>query len=538
MIDKHEFTKLWHLTRVQLLGAYGINKARYSGDPKEKKKLIRTALLMAFVGVSLLWSVGFYAYMYMQAFSSIGLPQLMPALMMALASVIVLFTTVFKTNGAVFGFKDYDMTMSLPVKTSAVVASRLVQLYLMGLGFSAMVTLPSAAVYAWFMHPAWWFYPLMVVLSLFVPLAPIVIGTVLGTAVAVASSRFRRTNIVNIFLYIILTVALMAVSMSSTTLMTNPGGVAPQINDAIMGLYPLTRWYVTALCDGNALSLLGFAGVSLALFAAYCLVLGRFFKQLNTAMGAGTTRSNFRMTALKTSKPFAALFSRELRRYFSSSLYVMNTGIGMILLVIASIALLFFKPEQLEAVLEIPGFATVISTIAPMALAVPVCMSCTTCCSISLEGSSLWILKSLPLKAESVLLAKMLVNLTVVVPLSLISAVLLMIAIPMNALQMLLMILTPAVFAVLTAEFGLMVNLWMPNFTWSSEVVVIKQSAPVAIAMLGGMTAAIALTVGLVFLPQEWQLTVLALGTLVVAGIDALLYRYLKTKGAAIFQSL
>ncbi len=124
------------------------------------------------------------------------------------------------------------------------------------------------------------------------------------------------------------------------------------------------------------------------------------------------------MKALKVSTPLNALYKRELRRYFSSPLYVMNTAIGMILAVLASGALLFMGAAKVEQLLEIPGLAALAGDFAP--------------CSFHAGGDvlhhhvfrlaggepSLWLAKSLPVTPMLVFGSKILVNLTVTVPLS------------------------------------------------------------------------------------------------------------------------
>ena len=372
--------KLGILLKVQLTGMLGINRALHSGDKKEKIKLLRFAVLMAVVFVMLLFSLVLYDFIFADAFNKIGLPQLMPALMMAAASLVTLFTTIYKVNGMLIGFRDYDMTMAMPIRTPVIVASRLLLVYLMNLGFCLFITVPAGIVYAYFAAPGVLFYLYMPLLALFVPMVPILIGTGIGLLVAAASSRFRHSNIVNIILTLVMILAAMASSFAFPVVITNPAAVSRVLMNGVYRVYPLTKMYTAALCEGNFLSLLLFIVISLVLFAVFAVALGRFFKHLNTAFTTSRTRSNYRMTTLRASPVLDALYRRELRRYFSSALYVLNTGIGMVLALIMSVALLFFKPAQLEAILEMPGFASVIGTLAPMVLAELVCMSCTTGC--------------------------------------------------------------------------------------------------------------------------------------------------------------
>lgn len=531
--------KMGLLLKVQILNSFGFNKAKYSKDAKEKHKFTGFAILMVFVGLLMLFYITMYSYIMADQFQKAGVTlELLPALMMAAASVVTLFTTIYKVNGVLFGFKDYDMTMALPVKTEIIVASRLMQLYLMNVGFCAFLTVPSGVIYAVFEHANALYYPMLLIMTLFVPLVPMIIGTAIGSLVTAISSRFRRTGIINLVLSILLVVAILFVSFNTQTVIDNAASISVTLMNAVDGIYPLTKIYRLALCEGDLPSLALFPLISAALFFLFAVIVGRYYKKINTAVTTSHSNANYKMTSLKVSKPLDALYRRELRRYFSSSLYVMNTGIGMILAVMMCICLFFLKPDKLEQMLALPGFADVIADMAPMVLAVFVGMTCTTACSISLEGKSVWIIKSLPVTSDTVFLAKGLVNLTITVPLSVVCALMMIVVIPMNPLHMLFLLLTPLAYALFITEAGLLLNLISPNFEWTSEVTVIKQSMPMMVGVLGGMAVTIAPLIVLASAPESTHMTGLALVTLLVFGIDFIFYRLLKTKGARMFRAL
>lgn len=65
-----------------------------------------------------------------------------PALSFALASAITLIFSLIRGPHMLFAMKDYDMLMSMPVKKSDIVASRLITSYLVNLVFCAVVMIP------------------------------------------------------------------------------------------------------------------------------------------------------------------------------------------------------------------------------------------------------------------------------------------------------------------------------------------------------------------------------------------------------------
>ena len=71
--------------------------------------------------------------------------------------VLSLVTTVYKAPGLLFAFKDYDLLMSLPVRTGSLVASRLLMLYGVNLAFTLLTMVPAWVVYAVFAAPPWFY---------------------------------------------------------------------------------------------------------------------------------------------------------------------------------------------------------------------------------------------------------------------------------------------------------------------------------------------------------------------------------------------
>jgi ABC-2 type transport system permease protein len=232
-----------------------------------------------------------------------------------------------------------------------------------------------------------------------------------------------------------------------------------------------------------------------------------------------------------------SLYKRELKRYFSSVNYVLNTGVGFVIFTMASVALIFTGGDKLNLMIKIPAIANIIEKAGPIAISFFVVMSCSTACAISLEGKNLWIIKSMPLSTKTIFLSKLAVNLTLSIPAILINSSIFAFVFKFNFEQTLLMYLIPLAYAFFTAFGGLAINLNFPNFTWSNEITVIKQSASVMLSVLLGM-ASVAVPLILIFTIHSLDAKVVTYATLIIlAAVDGLLYRYLMTKGIKIFST-
>ena len=114
------------LLKVFALNSLGINQALHSNHRKDRLKLVGMGFLFAFVIVSLLFVFFMYDYLLAMSLTQVQISlRILPAMMMALCGMITLFTTIYKANGILFSFRDYDLQMSLPVKSSTIVASRI-----------------------------------------------------------------------------------------------------------------------------------------------------------------------------------------------------------------------------------------------------------------------------------------------------------------------------------------------------------------------------------------------------------------------------
>ena len=131
------------LLKIQLMGLTGINRAKNSGDAKEKRKTAGGIVALAVVGAVIL----FYAAMIAVGFCAQGLGKNLPALVVALASVIIFAFTLFQGSSILFATKDHDTVMSLPIPRWQVVLARMLCSYVVNLAFALAVAVPVTVVY-------------------------------------------------------------------------------------------------------------------------------------------------------------------------------------------------------------------------------------------------------------------------------------------------------------------------------------------------------------------------------------------------------
>ena len=528
----------WILFKAQIKGVFTMEKIH---GGRNTKGLGRT-LLTGLIGFSflVLWAMVFgYYYLIGEVGKSMGTPEITMGLAFAGASVFVLVTTIYKGASTLFNRGDYDILMPLPVAQRHIAASKLLLLYAINLLVTLFFLLPAVIIYAIMASPSLLFYPLAIIGIVFLPVVPMLIGTLLSLITSILSSRFRHNNIINILLMLVFFGGVFYFSFSSSNVseeaMVNS---VKYLWSTVYATYPPTKLFIEGICDFNLLSMVIFVLGSGLIFMLFADLVGVKYKSFYTMLNTTKARSNYKMGQLVTSSPLKALYKKELKRYLACPMYVVNTGIGALMLAGGAIFLAFNRDGFMQLLEIEPAAGAFFATLAPAAIAAMVGMSNTTGVSISLEGVTLPLTKMLPISGRDAFLSKILVNLTITVPAVLIAAPIVSIAFGFDWVSFAICLILPLCYGVFSALFGLAVNLNFPMLTWTNEVVVVKQSMSAMISMLGGMGIAAAMGFGLYLVPAAYSLYALLGVIVLLLGISALLWRYLTTTGSKLFYKL
>lgn len=470
------------LVGVTLCNTWGINIARYSKDKKKIRNVWMMAisfLLIACMGVT-------YIAMLTYGLNLIGMGEIIPAYILMITSVVILVFSILKAGSILFQMKSYDMLISLPIKPSSIVASRFISMYIGNVVLSFLTVAPSTIMYGIYQRPNISFYIMMAISVFMLPLIPMTIATAIGALIIAISSRMKHKNLVTIGLSAIITIAVLVASFAipSKTMDIDVGALAELstiIAKLIYAIYPPAELFSKGVINQDIVSFLAFVIISIGVFLLLVVIVQWKFVEICSAINARATKNNFVMREMKASSALMAYYMKELRRYFSSSIYVLNTSIGYIMLLVTSIAICVMGVDKLEETLGMTG---VINKALPLVMAALCCLIPTTICSISLEGKQWWIPKSMPISTKTVLDSKILVNLTIGYPFLILSAIILFFTIETTVVGYIMMVLVPAVYILFMSVLGIAINLRMPMFDWESEVVVVKQSGATFISML------------------------------------------------------
>lgn len=467
-----------------------------------------------------------------------GMDWLYFVLTSGIAVLLGAFGSVFNTYSSLYLSKDNDLLLSMPIPVKYIIASRLVNVYLLGLLYSGVALLPAVIVFWIFAEFSLRTAAGGLVLLLTVSVIVLVLSCLLGWCVAKISQKLKNKSFVTVLASLAFIVLYYVFYFKAQNiiqdLILNAAVYGEKIKGSAYGLY---LFGLTGTGSGASMAI--FAALSAVLLAVTWTVLSRTFIGIATST-ASAAKTKYRESAAVMRTPFRALLSKEFSKFTSSPNYMLNCGLGILLIPAAGVLMLVKGPALTEIFGEVfaarPGVAWIVIT---AALCLMTSMNDMSAPSVSLEGKNIWIPQSLPVDSKTVLRAKTVMHLILTCVPMFIAVTCACFLKGNTPAEKIMMFIFPMVFAAFSAVFSSFVGLKMPNLAWTNEIVPIKQSGAVTVALFGGWAVA-AVFCGLYFVlgyrlgAAAW----LGIWTVVLAAVSLVLWRWIGTKGARIFDEL
>ena len=297
--------------------------------------------------------------------------------------------------------------------------------------------------------------------------------------------------------------------------------------------FPPAAWATAGIVEGDLEQFLAFAAVNLVAACAVLALVVRLFVPVNSMLMSSRPRGTFSFdgkgaAAAKAGSPLRALMAKEVRLLVATPIYFMNACIGYVLVLVAAIAV---AAGTLTGALSLdllpPELAPVIGLVLPWGLAFFCSISSTTAASVSLEGSSRWLMLTAPVPPSTVLWSKAAVNLAIGLPFLLVSAVLVAVSLPLDALSVAALFAVPSASCLLATSLGLAMDARRPRYDWTTVYEPVKRGMPVFVVVFAGMGLVAVGMAAALFLGQAGSL----LAACAVAAVSAALYRSTAKRG-------
>ena len=514
------------LLRTMLRASGRGNVYRHTTDGKLRRKIV-----MGWVGLAVLYAMlVFYSGAMAFGYGSIGFQDVVPGVCALTVSALAFIMTLFRTNGYLFGFREYDLVMSLPFSARTVALSKFLLMYVRLLPWYLSLSLPMLVGYGLYARAGVWVYPVWVVLTLALPIIPMVAASFVGFLIARISAGFRKTNIVQT----VLTFAFVLFCFSLRFIIEDVirddavDAVLTQMAEALGGAvaaYPPAAWFTGAVTGENWLGGPLLLLASAALLALVFWIVGGAYRNINSALQSHAAGKRFRMKAQHRRSAEAAIAHKELRRLLGSTNYMVNGAMGEVLAALLGVATLVIGFDKIVAMVthNAPFDPAILHPAIPFIVYFLIGMMATTACSPSLEGKNFWILQSLPLSMQTVYRGKMLFNMMLTVPFMAFATLCLCLSAHVSAVHTALYLLLGLALCAFSTAWGCVCGVRFRKLDWVNEMEVIKQGTAVALYLLPNMFVVMGLTVLVVVLGRRMDHAVLALLFTAIAGLLALL---------------
>ena len=317
-----------------------------------------------------------------------GIGWLYFVLMGGISILLGAFGSVFNTYSGLYLSRDNDLLLSMPIPVRTIITARLANVWLMGTMYSATVFLPALIVY-WVVAGLTAARVICgIALFLIVTVVVLLLSCLLGWVVAKISLKLKYKSFVSVIVSLVFIGGYYFFYFKANGLirdiLQNAVIYGEKIKGAAYGLYLFGR-----IGEGDWAAAAIFVIVAVILSAVVWTVLTRSFLNIATA-GGKSGKARYVEKTVREKTVFGALLGKEFARFTASSNYMLNCGLGVLLIPACGVMLLV-KGREFCALLSgvfasIPDFAAVLLCTVLCMLAAMIDI---TAPSISLEGKSL-----------------------------------------------------------------------------------------------------------------------------------------------------
>lgn len=513
----------------------------------------RKIVLPIVLALVVMFSVGSYVAILAEKLAPSHLTYIVLTIFIMVTSLLTIIEGVYKSQGILFEARDNELLFSLPITQSKIFFIRIFKLITFQFLYNSLFMLPAIIVYAMYEKTNVSFYLISTVMLVLLPIIPTILGCIFGYIIKGLSAKFKARNIMQVLFTSLILLGIFYVSFNMQGMVANIVQNANSIQEIITKIYYPAGLYINLIQNFNILDLIILLAINIIPAIVFVYVASIFYFKINSKLGEkgnGNKKVGVAKTTEKTYRvrtQLSGLIHKEMKRFFSSPVFMVNAGFGMVLMIVVTFALsinfdgmINSMMQGMETEIPIPigeiknmmpkvfyGFVVFIS-----------CMTSMTSSMISLEGKSFNITKSLPVETEKILLSKVLTSNILSIPIFLICDVIFFIAFKVAIIDIVFILLASIVMPTLTALIGILMNLKYPKMNATSDTEVVKQSMSSMLSVFMGMFVAI-LSIAIMIMGNNYNTNLfVALELLTFSIITFMLWRILKKYGAKRFKEI
>lgn len=458
----------------------------------KKKTGIGKILLVVFIALYVIVAfISTFATLFnslIEPFFTVQIGWLYFAFLALIVFSLCVIGTIFTASAQLFGAKDNELLLSMPIKPSAILTSRLLVVLALDYVFTLIAALPAFVIWVEGGYAIATGILFFIIGILLLPLLAMVVSLLLAWLLGMITSRLRHKNVITLAISIGFLLTYLYLYSNIQGYLSELLSKGEELAEAFRKAIPPFYAFGTSIAEGNISNGVIFALWAILPFTAAIILLSTNYKKILTA-NRGSAKTAYKEKTAKVGNALSALVRKELAHYWSKPFVILNSSIGSLFMLAIAVMVIVKKSDIL---LYVSDISPVLGSLPSAALAAVILAFLNTANNISaslisLEGRNLWIVKSIPVPPRLVIQSKVCTHLLISGLPCLVASVCVAMTFAGNAADWMIILLLPQTVGVLIAVGGIAVNLYFPKLEWTNEIYVVKQGLSSMITMFGAM---------------------------------------------------
>ncbi|WP_036729168.1 hypothetical protein [Peptoniphilus mikwangii] len=455
------------LDKLKLL--LNIEKRRFLNSNSNRKKL--------FTGITALIILGFFISIYVVSITVFlynSYRQILITTFAIIGFIGIFVSTLRSGYSNLFGKSEYNIIFPLPFTDLEIILSKLAGIYLSSY-YYVLIMLSFPVLYVLFKA-----YGIIATINgllslVFFPAIPVSLALLIAS---LGSKNFKfkyARQFFSILLTLLIVLLYALIYVFRKLFYDNLYLAAVNVSRVFTTVLFPYKFFENAVIKNSIIETLLFSVISIAVAAIVSIYISKnyfkiHYKNNNTAKYKKSKTLDFKKSSLSKT-----LFKKELRTYFSSSIYLMNTIFAPMFLTIIGIISIFLDDNSLNSLSGYKNLGEIVRLNIIFILCSFAAISQTTYCSMSIEGKNIWITLSLPIENKKIFISKIKVGMSIIIFPIIFCAIVFGIKYKLSVFDIVMFILTPISYSLFGNILGLLYDIKTANYSWNNENEIVKQ---------------------------------------------------------------
>ncbi len=392
---------------LNLLNMFNINKVIVARENHVKSESESKLVITGIVAI-------LFGYIFYLILTVLNVDNKMMILNLAflLSTFICVITSLFSITSQVLKGEDSDLLLSMPLTVNQVLFSKLFQIYLKNLMYTAIIMISAIIAYGSYFDSLSDLFVLMFILFvIIIPFIPIVISTIL----CYFDSLFTL-NLDKKLYKLARTLLVILIIMLFIIVFEGVGrGSADQFVTGVYSrfkyIYPLVVLFNKALGSENMLCFVGLLFIPSIILLIFNMVLSNSYMSICSRLKGIGKKEKFEYKKKHNLSKIGGLVRKELTYIFNNKGYLKSSVLSCMLLSILFLAAMFIiDPVK---IMGTGDDLKIFNARMPSFVAMLCCIAVPSVSCMSLEQKNVQMLRTFPIKTRSIIFAKWLASVVI-----------------------------------------------------------------------------------------------------------------------------